>query len=338
MSGHSRGLRSLCGLGIGACFFSAAALTTWLIDAGLPFPSVPEISPRFRYFAEHKDAYDTIFIGSSRVRHQVIPQELDNATAAQGVGTQSFNLGYSGMWPPESYYYLRRILALRPRKLRWVLIELMNSRFGPVEESATTMRSVYWHDARHTWMAWRLVTESPLPDVEKLSLFAWHAKLFFQRMANVGRGAEWLQERYFPSRKKSEPAWIKRGGFDPEEETKWSEDARADYARKVRAFEQARAAGHVPRALASALREMADEVHRAGAEPVFILPPTVRAEEHLSAGLPPELTVWEFDDPARYPRLYLPELHYDSGHLSEAGAREFTDLLAQHLVELARKH
>ena len=80
-----------------------------------------------------------------------------------------------------------------------------------------------------------------------------------------------------------------------------------------------------------------DDVREAGAEPIFMLPPTVRVEEHLAAGLPPGMTVWEFDDPAQYPRLYLPELHYDPGHLNEAGAHEFTELLAQRLAELARK-
>ncbi len=48
-----------------ACFLSAALLTAWLIDRELPFPSVPEIAPRFRYFAERKDEFDTIFIGSA---------------------------------------------------------------------------------------------------------------------------------------------------------------------------------------------------------------------------------------------------------------------------------
>jgi len=322
---------------VGACFFSALAGAAWLIDGRLPFPSVPEISPRFRYFADRKDEFDTVFIGSSRIRHQVIPGYFDAATAAQGVPTHSFNLGYSGMWPPESYYYLRQVLALHPRQLRWVIIELMDYRFGQAEGQATTARSVYWHDAKHTAMAWRLVAESTLPPVEKLTLLADHTRLFLQRMANLGRGAEWLQQRYFPPKKKRDASWIVRGGFDPEVPGEWSESARADYAQKIREFERAGAKGRVRPGFAAALQGMAGEVRRAGAEPIFVLPPTVRVEEKLEDGLPGDLTVWAFDHPDQYPRLYQSELHYDPGHLNEAGAQEFTDLLVQRLAELARK-
>src|SRR5581483_5631765 len=149
--------RVIRGMAVGTCFCLAAAVTAWFISRLLPFPSVPEGPSRFRYFAERKDQFDTIFIGSSRVRHQVIPPQFDAETAARGAATHSFNLGYSGMWPPESYYYLRQILALHPRRLRWVVIELMDYRFGQAEEQAATVRSVYWHDAKHTAMAWRLV-------------------------------------------------------------------------------------------------------------------------------------------------------------------------------------
>lgn len=322
---------------IGACFLCAAAVTAWLIAGRLPFPSVPEVSPRFRYFADRKDEFDTVFIGSSRIRHQIIPQQFDAETAAQGAGTHSFNLGYSGMWPPESYYYLRQILALHPRQLRWVVIELMDYRFGRVEGQATTARSVYWHDAKHTAMAWRLVVESALPASDKLPLLADHARLFLQRMANLGRGAEWLQERYFPSKKKGDMSWVKRNGFDPEENGEWSEGARADYAQKIRVFEQTKGEGRVRPGFAVALREIADDVRRAGAEPVFVLPPTVRVEEHLDLGLPGDLTVWAFDHPDQYPRLYQPELHFDPGHLNETGAREFTSLLAQRLADMVRQ-
>ncbi|MEP6671034.1 MAG: hypothetical protein ABJF10_17875 [Chthoniobacter sp.] len=323
---------------LGACFFTAAAVTAWLVDGRLPFPAVPEISPRFRYFAGRKDEFDTVFIGSSRIRHQVIPQQFDAGTAAEGVKTHSFNLGYSGMWPPESYYYLRQVLALHPRQLRWVVIELMDYRFGQAEGQATTARSVYWHDAKDTAMAWRLIAESALPAGEKLTLFAEHARLFLQRMAHLGRGAEWLQQRYFPAKKKGDTGWIKRRGFDPEENGEWSESARADYEQKIRAFQQTAGDGRVRPGFAAAVQEIAGELRRAGAEPVFVLPPTVRVEEHLSTGLLAGITVWKFDDPVQYPRLYLPALHYDPGHLNEAGAREFTDLLAQRLAELAQKH
>lgn len=322
---------------IATLFLIALTVTCGLLHSRLPFPSVPEIGPRFRYFAEHKDEFDTIFIGSSRIRHGIIPQTFDEQAVIHGLHTHSFNLGYSGMWPPESYYYLRQVLALHPKKLRWVIIELMDYRFGQADGEASTMRSVYWHDVQHTGMAWRLVAESPLPFTEKIGLFAAQTQEFVQNMTNSGRVAEWIEQRYFPVKKKSDTSWIARRGFDPEPATEWSESARVEYQRQIAAFQQARQETPMRPGLAAAMKKLAREVEQAGAKPVFCVPPTVRPNEHFEAPSSSLLAPgFAFDDPARLPRLYLPELHYDPGHLNAQGADEFTRLLADRLAAMAQ--
>ncbi|WP_131989467.1 hypothetical protein [Chthoniobacter flavus] len=315
-----------------ALFLVAFAGTCGLLHSRLPFPSVPDIAPRFRYFAEHKDEFDTIFIGSSRIRHGIIPQVFDEAAAKNGVPTHSFNLGYSGMWPPESYYYLRQVLALHPKKLRNVFIELMDYRLGQAEGEAPTMRSVYWHDVPHTGMALRLVAESPLSFNEKVGLFATHAHEFVQNMTNPGRGAEWLEQRYFPARKKVDTSWISRRGFDPEPATEWSEAAQEEYRRQIRVFEEASTHEHWRPGFAAALDDILGKVNQTRAKAILVIPPTVRPEEHFTACPRGAFFGFYFDSPSKYPRLYLPELHYDPGHLNEAGAREFTTQLAEHFT------
>lgn len=344
---------------IAVLFLVAMAGTCGLLHSRLPFPSVPDIAPRFRYFAEHKDEFDTIFIGSSRVRHGIIPETFDAEMAMHSLHTHSFNLGYSGMWPPESDYYLRQVLALHPKKLRFVFIELMDYRFGQAEGEAPTMRSVYWHDVAHTGMALRLVAESPLPFSEKLGLWATHVHEFVQAMTNPGRGAEWVEERYFPVKKKLDTSWIARRGFDPEPATEWSESAKAEYRRQIDAFQQARQRETPARpGLVSAVQRLSLEVSRTNARSahlspanlldisevrtvhaIFIVPPTVRPEEHFPATTTLRLSEdFAFDDPTRFPRLYLPELHYDPGHLNADGAGEFTRLLADRLAAMMPKH
>ncbi len=335
-SGH--GLRAAArALFLAGCFVAGGLGTAHFVGSGLPFPPIPDLSARFNYFAARKDEFDTIFIGSSRIRYQIRPQQFDAETAQLGAPTHSFNLGYSGMWPPESDYFLRRILALHPRQLRWVVIELMDYRFGEAERQPMTMRTTYWHDLAHTCMAWRLLVESPLPFGEKLPFYFIHARLFLQRLTHLGRGAEWLGDRYFPTKKKTDMSWVKRAGFDPEEKGEWSASARAEYAEKIQTFERLLPTGRMRPGLAAAVRDLAAEVRAAGAEPIFLITPTVRPEENLAAGVPPNLTVWAFDLPQQYPRLYLPELHFDPGHLNEAGATEFTSLLAVRLAELTGK-
>jgi len=312
-----------------ALFLVAFAGTCGLLHSRLPFPPVPEVAPRFRYFAEHKDEFDTIFIGSSRVRHGIIPQVFDEVAAKNGVHTHSFNLGYSGMWPPESYYYLRQVLALHPKKLRNVFIELMDYRFGQAEGEAPTMRSVYWHDVTHTGMALRLVAESPRPFTEKIDFFATHAQEFVQNMTNSGRGAEWLEQRYFPTKKKFDTSWIPRRGFDPEPAAEWNDAAKAEYRRQIQAFEEASAHEYWRSGFAAALNGILGDVNQTGAKAILVIPPTVRPDEHFATFPSGVFAHFYFDNPSEYPRLYLPELHYDPGHLNEAGAREFTRQLAE---------
>ncbi len=300
-------------------------------------PSVPDIAEHIRYFAENKDRFDTIFVGSSRMQFQIDPHEFDGQTGALGQRTHSLNLGHRGMWPPESYYYLRQVLALHPRRLRWVVIELMDYRFGKLEYQARTMRMVVWHDWKHTAMAFRVVMETPQPAVEKFRQATMHTELFLQHMLNPGQGAVWLRERYFPAKKKTDSLWEKRAGFDPQAKGEWSDEARAGFEKEVQAFEALPAPASLRPGLASALRDLIADVHRAGAEPIFVAPPSVRPEEKLAGALPQGMTVWAYNDPVAFPRLYLPEVRCDPGHLNEDGAREFTTLLAQRLADLAKK-
>jgi hypothetical protein len=332
-----RGLRAaLRGLLLVGCYLLAAAGAAHFTESRLPFPPVPDIASRFRYFAERKNEYDTIFIGSSRFRHHIIPTEFDAETEAHGVATRSFNFGYSGMWPPESYYYLRQILALHPGRLHWVVIELMDYRFGEWEHKPLTMRSVYWHDWKHTAMVYRLMLEASLPPMEKCGELAEHAWLFLQRMTNPGRGYEWLVNRYFPSKNEEDTGWKIRAGFDPEGiEGEWNERARANLARQVEAVTESLPPQSLRPGFAVALRDLLKDLDRAGVEPVFVISPTVRPEENLVRGLPDGLAIFRFNRPAGFPRLYVPETHYDVGHLNEAGAHEFTRLLADLFAEYA---
>ena len=324
------------GLLNGACFAAAFAASAFLVGRSLPFPRVPKIFPKYRYFAENLGRFDTVFIGSSRVYHQIDPQQFDAEVAARGGHTQSVNVAYDSVWPPESWYYLRRLLALRPPRLRWVFIELMGVNVNLEGRNDRTLRTAYWHDWRHTVIAWREIFASSRSRAEKWRVAGEHAAIFLRWQANLGRGADALDEAALPRKAERSEPWRERGGFLPENDRQISPADLPGYLETV-----ARLGRGVPPHPAAALYrealgEIVGEVRRAGAQPVFLITPTLSESEHFT-GLPEGVLVFSFADPAQFPALYAPENHYDAWHLNEKGAAELTGLLARRFAEYLRQ-
>ena len=85
-------------LGLGALL-----VTSFVYHALLP-PSLPEgVAEKLSFFAEHKDEFDTIFLGSSRFYYAISPKNFDRLTRENGAPTRSFNFGIDGMNPPETF-------------------------------------------------------------------------------------------------------------------------------------------------------------------------------------------------------------------------------------------
>ena len=105
----------LCGVG----FFGVSAAIRPL----MPTPNEYGFDEKFEYFAEHKDEFDVLAIGSSRVWRGFIPEDFDAEMELRGESLRSYNLGVGGMRVWEMDYLLRQVLALKPAKLRYVFIE-----------------------------------------------------------------------------------------------------------------------------------------------------------------------------------------------------------------------
>jgi hypothetical protein len=213
-----------------ACFLAALASTCLAFCSFMPFWRAPRVYPKWQYFADHRDQFDTLFIGSSLIASHVIPRQFDAELAASGVPTKSFNLGSAGMFAPESYYVLRSVLQLRPAHLRRVFIDAMDINTRSSDQVLTTIRGIYWHDARQTQFAFRAIWESNRPIADKVYSWWAHGYAFAIRTVNSGRGAEWLS-RIFSSSAIAEPPpeWIPVAGFEPAQSGALTGVALADF-------------------------------------------------------------------------------------------------------------
>ena len=258
------------------------------------------------------------------------------AAAAAGVKVESFNMGYDALWPPESFYLLRRLLELRPARLKWVVIDLMDIRTHLDERNESTLRTAYWHDTPHTVLALREIASSSLAPQRKRELFIQHARLGIAHALNLGRGADLTNRLLAPKPLRKKPyTWAERAGFEAEPSSGLTGGALQDFTNKVNIMRRNQPLFPVQPVFLDALRDIIRDVRRAGAEPIFVITPTINLQENF-AGVPDSAAMIPLNRIAEYPELFRPEDRYDPWHFNEKGAVVFTTILARHFIDLVK--
>ena len=328
--------RGFLNAGIAALAFVLACAG---LNAFLPFPEIDVVSPNLRFFQQHRDDFDTVFIGSSRIRHQISPAIFDRMMREAGLPTRTFNFGINGMVPPEDGYVLERLLGAKPRHLKWVFIELDELQTKRVPEAEGTRRALYWHDLKRTSLVIRAIHEGG-GYWEARELLLFHGALFVKNFTNIGRKidfSEWM------SRLWKEEALSKELGRDGDGYVPLSRKMSATEA-VVYETELKHAVTHsgsrfVSASTEHAYRQLAEEVRRAGAIPIFLVTPLTM---QIKLGFRPESgiagNVMSFNDARAYPQLYLNEVRFNADHLNGTGAEEFTRLVAENFLQLRREN
>ena len=337
----------------------AFVLTCAGLNALLPFPNINIVTSRLRFFQEHRDDFDTLFIGSSRFRHQISPAIFDQAMSQAGFPTRSFNFGINAMVPPETGYFLERLLHAKPRHLKWVFIELDELQARRIPETEKTRRALYWHDWKRTALLLRAIVHAGPEEgtftlfrkaaglllaghgkAEARDLLVFHGNLFARNFGNVGRQTDltrWLSNIGKKEKPISDKVGPQGDGYIPLDRTMPPDEATAYEAELQNAINNA-GSKYVSAATEVAYRELANEVRKAGATPIFIVTPlTMQIELKFRPGSGIEGPILGFNDAGAYPQLYRKEMRIDSSHLNGAAAEEFTRLLAEHFSQLRRE-
>lgn len=318
-------------------FVLGLAATSAILTAYAPFPKLGNLWRKYHHLQEHGEKYSLLYIGSSRVFHEFIPEQFDAELSAKGHRIRSFNFGQDGMWPPESFYMLRQILASRPPGVKWILIDLMGIK-TQIEEDDTTLRALYWHDVRHTWMALRHIAtvdmEGQRTFTEKANRSWHHLRLWMEQSTGLGRGYEQAEVILKLARSKKITR-VQDGGF----EVGGAGPLRGEMLELFnRAVQKLKTDPPEPKpiqpVLRDALEDVIAEVRAAGAEPVFVVAAGIFGTERFSDWSPVGARVLRFDNPVRFPDLYDPAQRYDPHHLDERGARAFTRRLAEAFAPL----
>jgi hypothetical protein len=329
------------------------------LNATLPYPQIDLVSRHLRFFQRHGDDFNTLFIGSSRIHVQISPAIFDRAMREAGFPTRSVNFGVNGMFPPEDGYFVERLLGAKPRQLKWVFIELNELETGRIPVLEHTRRSLYWHDPKRTSLVFRALLNAS-PDENGFSLFGkiarlflpgpkkseardlllYHGALFARNFANVGRKSDltwWITHLRKDEALSSEiegdgDGYVPRNG-------KMSASETAIYEAEINQAVIDAGPKFVSASTELACRQLAEEVRKAGATPIFLVTPVIM---QIELGFQPESgiagTVMSFNNARAYPQLYWSEARVDRGHLNAAAAEEFTRLVAENFSQLRREN
>ncbi|MEO8352429.1 MAG: hypothetical protein ABI680_11905 [Chthoniobacteraceae bacterium] len=318
-----------------AIFFGASIGLASGIHRVQPFPKLPGIYQKYLHYAEHREDYDVLFVGTSRVYKGLIPHVFDAEVMRRtGQTVRAFNFGYDAMWPPEEFYVLRRLLELHPQKLRWVIMECIDIRTTLPAEAAHTERMAYWHDAEHTRLVCRAVAAEKWPWPSQWKHYSGHLSMWMQRWTNAGLGAQWLAYEFgLEKRKKSSrwappKVWADTDGYRSEPERVMSGQVLQEFRDAKKEWARGSRAKPAPRVLREELQRMVDEIRAAGAQPILLMAPT-RSERRNMNGLPEGVPVFRFDDALAHPDLFADELHFDVEHMNHDGSLLLTQKLAE---------
>lgn len=328
----------LCTAIAGASFIATSALIHSLVP-----PLIPKgVAAKLEFFAQHKDEFDTLLVGTSSIYYSVSPEIFDQTTLESGIPTRTFNFGIDAMHPPENFYVLDQILRTQPHNLKWVFLETANVE-TKLHKVLGTERAVYWHDWPCTVLTLRKAL-NPRGDAKwyvKISRLwlarrdlAAHLTLFAQRFGNVGRATELL----FPQNRKAEAdleLGPRRDGYRLAGHVMSAEDAASFQKRLAEEIVQARPKPLDPCA-DEAYRRYAARFREIGAVPVFVVPPLIfQSPVSFRQSAPGPLL--SFNDATTYPMLFDTKVRIDDAHLTREGAEEFTRLLAREFVRRVRQ-
>lgn len=356
-------------LGSVLAFTAAFVVGVGLLGQIIPSPTIPSnvvfIGPKHDYYQAHKDDYNAIFFGSSRVFNQIVPDIFDAAASLDETkadqpnsmtsSLNSYNFGVPAMRAIDSLVLLEEVLSNPPENLQWVFFESVLDRGYEPIENARTHRSMYWHTWENTRLAADYIWASEASLPSKLLFTFSHVLPALYRQLNVGRLFNQVLPSEFSDKHQSTVADFTEdeGYFALTDEDSPRRQAflanEAAYLKKVERLKAiARAEENLPLAVAQQgsqqksgpmlpknkrqlLQRVTRIVRAAGAEPIFIEPPSLEQDSDfkIAERLGDIETLLAYKDPEKFPQFYAFNQRFDEDHLSDGAAQEFSKTLGE---------
>lgn len=315
----------------------------------------PDGQVKLDYLAK-SDSVNTLFIGSSRILHHIIPEEFDSLCSANGMHINSFNLGLRQFNMPQSFLMVDEVLK-NSKGIQYVFIEVTGIIYDLPGSKTNSPRYYYWYDAEQT----RLLCEH-VHYVQALdSLNWWERKkqYDFEFCLNLVRKNYFVggPQSIFISSLDGEPEWINENcernkGFNPidleqgpfvnlfaSQRKEFLKDTSILGRRRTIARNFAtsnKQAEYTPYAktMADILKRMKEKNIRV----YFVITPSLTRYEEADKLLTeiPKEHIINLSSPDTSPDLYRFDYFFDRTHMNRKGAEVFTGRLAEIFIEKSK--
>ena len=343
------GLRPLsAGRSVAAFLFASALVLSALTRVG-PAGDGGPMAIKLGHFAQHRDDYEAIFIGSSRVYRGFVPSLFEERLAEAGTPLRTFNMGLLGLRTPEAELVLRRIAELEPANLRYVFVDPEPLDYLFLERNPRARRVIEWHDAGTTLAVCGMIAaDEERPWTERAELLGAQGTSLVYHLTNLGGASPWVAEllgqrptgemvaEFLGEERDGYRAY--HGTYAPADEAEREELEQVAETWDVRVRSLAR---HRPdpsplgEAELDFYRRLRDAAAAAGARLVLVSVPSFAPRDDLvRAAAALDLPLLRYDRPQRHPGLYRREHRYRHEHLNDEGARAFTEVFAADCARL----
>jgi len=307
----------------------------------LPFAwGSKQLNSKLGYIAEEQLDPNVYFLGSSVSNRQIMPTSFDALVGDAEL--KSFNLSIDGTMPPHHFYLLEELMEC-DKTIDHIFMELDGFDHMPPRHFMTTFSKFYFSPRWYGWSMANLIFSNTIRFKQKLFMSYKYTRSFFENLFFVSMRYDALKSLSRKSSfsykvlKRYKDGFMFFGTKFTENEVQ-SRDKQKILDETIETFNTAYK--KLPERLESnfiykyLLRKYLKKAAAKGIQLYYIISPRqsvlLSAEELLDIkySLPADRVI-DLADPEAYPQLYKSEWRYDADHLNEAGARNYTKLLAE---------
>jgi hypothetical protein len=291
---------------------------------------VPRHRPVLERALAQRSTCQVLVVGPSYIDSGFAEASFDQEAKRIGLGLKACKYAEVGLAGYEVKHVLELLLRERWPKLEYLLIDITvgdRIRFRP--ENWYQPRVIDWH----TWpvMPWVQRKYERLPKSRRPPPYTLlvHAAHVLVNYLGVGRGIAALKGVRLPDAEEERASVPKRRRSRESEHVGYSAMLRSKTAEKARVRRLGQASSS---AWARELREL---VTSHGHTPLFLVSPVLDTVLPLRGASETgnKLVVFDFQDPARYPEVYVAKARGRTSHLNPHGATIYSRLIAQRLLE-----